>query len=71
MANYETLKVHIKLESRKEPDRGLSPSTLCGTLQDIIRSAVQTRFPEYEVEVASLEAEWPGSDKEFPKLIKD
>lgn len=61
------LYVHIKLKSAEQPDFERSPASVRGTLQSII----QCRFPEYDVEVNILEADWPGSDKTFPKIILD
>jgi hypothetical protein len=60
--------VHIKLESKKEPERTLNSVNVKGTLESIICSAVQSRFPEYDVELGSLEADWPDSEKNFPKI---
>ncbi len=67
MSKKDKLYVHIKLEASKAPDMERSSINVRGTLESII----QYRFPEYDVEVATLEADWPGSDKNFPKIIID
>lgn len=60
------LKVHITLESKVKPHMERSASKVRRTLQNIINSAVQARFPEFDVEVGTLSGDWPDSDKEFP-----
>ncbi|MHA2067981.1 MAG: hypothetical protein ACXABY_26770 [Candidatus Thorarchaeota archaeon] len=71
MVRRKTLKVHITLESEVKPEMERSPSKVCRTLQEIINSAVQARFPEYDVEIGKLEGKWPDSEKEFPTVNRE
>lgn len=58
----------ITISCQSKPDRELSPTNLINTLEDIINKAFQARFPEYEVEIIKLNADWPDSKKEFPEF---
>jgi len=63
------LKARIVLRSDTPPDREISFSHLSRTLEDLINRAIQSRFPEYdlELEVESIDApDWP--QEKFPKL---
>ena len=66
--DLEKLKVDIILNAERAPDRNISPSRLALTLEDIIKNAIQMRFPDFEVEIRSVKANWPDSDKNFPKF---
>ena len=66
MKQKNILVVHISLETEIKPDMERSPTNLLITLRGIINTAVQRRFPEYEVEIGRLEGHWPDSEKEFP-----
>ena len=63
----EKLELDIVLNARKAPDRSISTSRLVGTLESIIQRAVQARLPEFEVEIRSLKANWPGAPENFPE----
>ena len=67
MPKIKKLYVHIKLEASEAPDYERSPVNIRGTFESII----QSRFPEYDVEVVSVEADWPGSEETFHKVIID
>ncbi len=66
-----TLLMHISLESKVKPEMERSPTRLLRTLESIINTAVQVRFPEYDVEIGRLEGNWPDSEKEFPTVDKE
>jgi hypothetical protein len=68
MGQQKILVVHISLESEIKPDMERSPTRLLNTLQSIINTTVQRRFPEYEVEIGKLEGHWPDSETEFPTV---
>ena len=65
--NKKLLKIDIDivLNAKRAPDRIFSPSRLAGTLENIIRHAVQTRLPDCDIEVRSLKANWPGAPENF------
>jgi len=67
MAKKEKLELDIVLVARTAPDRDISTSKLVRTLESIIRHAVQMRMPEFEVEIRSLKADWPGAPESFPE----
>lgn len=63
-----TLQLDIKLHSTVKPDREISPVALVGTLEELITIAFRARFPEYQIEINKLEADWPGAEDDFPKF---
>ena len=65
------LKARIVLRSDTPPDREISFSHLSRTLEDLMNRAIQSRLPEYdiELEIESIDApDWP--QKDYPTLDK-
>ena len=65
MVKIENLEIDIVLNAKKAPGRDISTNKLVRTLEDIINSALQARFPEFNVEVRSMKANWPGAPENF------
>jgi len=66
MSKPVKIEVDIVLNASQAPNRDLSPSRFAGTLESIIRNAIQSRLPSCDVEIRSIQANWPGARESFP-----
>lgn len=61
------LYIDLKFRSDKKPGNFIS----FVRLQTFLYEKIRDKFPGYDVEVGCIEADWPDSDKEFPKCEQD
>jgi hypothetical protein len=61
------LVVHLRLEAPRRPRRDVQLSKISNYLTE----KIQEKFPEFDIEVGDVIADWPDSEKDFINYIAD